>query len=177
MTQNEPLFSDMAAELRRAFDQSFAEPAQTARPDAVTFLAVALGGKRHAIRIADIDGLHADAAVTPCPSPMSELRGIAGFRGAIVPVYDLAALLGYPVSEGGWVALAAGRTLAFAFDAFEGHFQVSPEDVGPQSETAGQFFVRAAAAWGEHAYPVIDIPAVAAQVRARAAALTTDKES
>ena len=35
----------------------------------------------------------------PCRAASRSLRGIAGFRGTMVPVYDLAALLGYPPVE------------------------------------------------------------------------------
>jgi len=44
--------------------------------------------------MAEVSGLFADKKVTRLPSPVSELSGIAGLRGAVLPVYDLAMLLG-----------------------------------------------------------------------------------
>ena len=67
-----------------------------------------MGGDPHALRINDIAGLYADMKITPCPSPVPAVaRSSPAFRGEVVPVYDLAALLGYPHERQS--ALAGGR--------------------------------------------------------------------
>ena len=46
-------------------------------------------------------------------------------RGAVVPVYDLGAFLGYPPGEARrWLLLVGGAALALAFEAFEGHLRL-----------------------------------------------------
>jgi purine-binding chemotaxis protein CheW len=70
--------------------------------------------------------VHSDRPVTPLPGPQAALLGVAGFGGAIVPVYDLAALLGHPVPERPrWLVVAAGTPpLALAFHNLDGHVRV-----------------------------------------------------
>lgn len=122
-----------AEELRRAFDRGFTEPP---RADAQTFenlLAFRAGTEVFAMRVVEVAGLFADKAITPLPSPVAELLGVAGFRGDVVPVYDLRALLGHPSREKPrWMvlALAADKSsIALAFDRLEGHFRVPQEAI------------------------------------------------
>ena len=88
--------AERAAELRHAFDHSFAEPAGLGRGFREALLAVRVDTQPFAIRLSEISGLFADKKITPVPGSEATLRGIAGFRGAIVPVYDLQILLGQP---------------------------------------------------------------------------------
>jgi purine-binding chemotaxis protein CheW len=117
------------AELRREFDGAFAlaPKSETARIE--NLLAVRIGGDGFALRVAQIAGLYSDKPVTPLPSPLVELQGLAGFRGRPAPVYDLAALLGYAASGATrWLVLArASEPLALAFDDFESHFAVAAD--------------------------------------------------
>ncbi|MGE3547439.1 MAG: chemotaxis protein CheW, partial [Kofleriaceae bacterium] len=112
-----------ADELRRAFDRDFARAAgaPTAGEDV---LAIQCGGDPYAIRLAEVAGLHAHLTIEPVPSPVRELTGVAALRGALVPIYDLAALLGYPACNGRWSVVAGGRSMGFAFDRFESHARV-----------------------------------------------------
>ena len=67
--------------------------------------------------------------------PVSDARllGIASFRGAIVPVYSLAVLLGHPPTPGPrWLVIAAEAPVAFAFELFESHLRVSADEILPQ---------------------------------------------
>ena len=62
---------------------------------------------------------------------MPELLGLAGSRGALVPVYDLGALLGYP-RDGSrrWLVTTAGAVVVgLAFDRFEAHVRVDGDAV------------------------------------------------
>ena len=55
--------------------------------------------------------------------------GIMGYHGALVPVYDLRMLCGYPAGgKPGWLAVTAGAVAALAFDAFDGHLRLLRED-------------------------------------------------
>jgi purine-binding chemotaxis protein CheW len=174
MTAIETNLSARAANLRRAFDQSFAEPVETAARETIDFISIRLGGDAHAIRMTEIAGLFADVTITPCPSPIPEIRGLAGFRGTLTPVYDLGMLLGYPMSSARWLVLTEGRTLALALDQFEGHFRIEPAALASRQESSP--LVRGIARQGDLAWPVIDIPALVAAIKARAAAVSSHKE-
>ena len=120
--------SATAAQLRRAFDQSFAEAALTETATLVDFLAIRLGADPHALRLADIAHVLPLSTITHFPSQLPELLGVIGFRGAIVPVYDLCMLLGYVRQEPArWLVITAAWPLALAFDAFDGHVRVPRE--------------------------------------------------
>lgn len=125
--------SRTAAQLRQAFDRSFAEPLHGATEPQEDFLAIRLGGDAHAIRLVDIANLLPLIALTRFPSPVPELLGITGFRGVIVPVYDLGALLGYAAQEPPrWLVFAAAGPVALAFEAFEGHLRLARSARAPQ---------------------------------------------
>jgi purine-binding chemotaxis protein CheW len=118
--------SRTAAQLRQAFDQSFAEAVHTRTEPQEDFLAIRLGGDAHAIRLADVAHLLPLTSLTRFPSPVAELLGIIGFRGAIVPAYDLGALLGYAAQDRPrWLVIAAARPIALAFDTLEGHLRLT----------------------------------------------------
>jgi purine-binding chemotaxis protein CheW len=119
------------AELRRAFDQSFAEPPATGGVQTEDLLEVRFGGSPYALRLNELAMLISDVRVTPVPSPMPELLGVAGLRGAIVPVYDIGALIGHRTdSAHWWLAIAAGEpAVGFAFSGLERHRRVPVDDV------------------------------------------------
>ena len=125
MSASEELgFAGRALELRAAFDRAFARAPLTAREADEDFLSIRLASDRYVLRLAEVAGLFADRAVTPLPTSAPGFRGLAGFRGAVLPVYELRALLGYPPGEGSrWLVTAQGAPLAFAIDAFEGHMR------------------------------------------------------
>ncbi|MEJ0011016.1 MAG: chemotaxis protein CheW [Bauldia sp.] len=166
-----------AAALRAAFDRAFAEPPAPERGAPLDFLSVRLGGDPFAIRLTDTAGLFADRKITPVPTTVAEFRGVSGFRGVLVPVYDLGALLGYaPLQSGRWLVLAAGGALAFVFDAFEGHIRVPPEGVSARRDSGSAHGVHEIARLGDRAWPVIDIPAAVEAIRARLPRSNASKE-
>ena len=119
------------ARLRRDFDRSFAEPVRRHDEEHVELLAIRAGGRRYALRLAQSAGLHPDRPVTPLPGPLPALLGLAGFAGTVVPIYDLAALLGHPIGEKPrWLVLAAGLpALGLAFHQLDGHVRVAAEAI------------------------------------------------
>jgi purine-binding chemotaxis protein CheW len=153
------------ATLRNAFDGSFAVPATPELPDGVDLIGTRVGGMPYAIRMAQIVGLRAGLAVTPCPTPMPQLLGIAGIGGALVPVYDLAAVLGLPPGAGRWTVLVEGGSLALVFADFIGHFRVEPAAISPRHGGAGLAQVVEFASHAGQAWPVIDVPSVVAAIR------------
>ena len=94
MTTSDTREADRVTELRDAFDRSFAQAPSTEAAAVENLLAIRVGAHPYALRMAEVSGLFADKKVTRLPSPVPEFSGIAGFRGVVLPVYDLAMLLG-----------------------------------------------------------------------------------
>lgn len=116
--------------LRQDFDRSFSLPRGGARLGGEHVLAIRVGRDPYALRLAQVAVFGADRPITPVPSNCPELLGVAGLRGAMVAVFDLAALLGQERAEAPrWIACHAGSALAFAFSAVDGQARVHAEDV------------------------------------------------
>jgi chemotaxis signal transduction protein len=116
-------------ELRQSFDRAFAEELSAQREEALTLLSIRVGRDRHAIRLSDVAALEVRCAVTPVPSEHGEMLGIAGVRGAVVAVFDLAALIGASSGDAPWLLLAKDAPVAFAFGEFEGVWSARAEDL------------------------------------------------
>ena len=172
------LATDRLADLRGDFDRSFAEPARRHDVEYAELLAVRAGGRPYALRLAQTSGLYPDRAVTPLPGPLAALLGVAGFGGAIVPVYDLAALLGHPVPDRPrWLVLAGGAPpLALAFHELDGHVRVPAGSImaegGVMTERdAGASHggcLRGMVPLAGDTRPIVDLPAARAAVHALA---------
>lgn len=161
--------------LKRAFDGSFASAPERRDADTEDFLAIRLGGDPYALRLREISGLFADRRISPLPSGLAELLGIAGFRGTILPVYDLRALLGYPASSTPrWLVTSADKPLSFAFDAFEGHMRLE-RSVIVQHADARRTHVRELAR-GELARPIIRLVSVLETVEQRSLEVNKNRE-
>ncbi len=116
---------DRAAELRARFDRGFAEPPHPGAVATVDLLAIRLGGAPYALRLGELAGLFADRAVTPLPTEIPALLGVAGFRGAIVPVYDLRRLLGCAATAPPrWLVVTTQLAVGFGFDGLDGHLRI-----------------------------------------------------
>ena len=136
--------SERAAQLRRDFDRAFAEP-PARRPEApVDLLAIRLGTQPYALRLAEVAGLFVDKKLTRLPNSRPEFLGLAGFRGSVVPVYDLRLLLGHAgAAAPRWLVTAAAGVVALAFDGFDGHLRLPQEAIAqPQRSAAVRRHVR-----------------------------------
>ncbi len=156
-------YSSKASELRHAFDRTFAEAQRFGTVAWEDLLAVRLGPDAYALRLSEIAGLFSDKKITRLPGRVPALIGIAGFRGAILPVYDLALLIGYPSTAAPqWLVMAASDPVAFAFDGFDGHLRLSRDaisahkDVSPPSQSHVRELVRTPG----QALPIVHIPSV-----------------
>ena len=156
--------------LRRDFDHSFAIARDGGAAECAILLAIRLRGDGFALRLSELRGVHSGRKVTPLPGPVPELLGIAGMRGAIVSVYDLGALLGYPGNAAGrWLALpAAEGSLGLAFDSFEGALRVPTADLAPEIGPAVRHQqVRELARTAAGNRPVIHLPSIIAMIARR----------
>ena len=144
--------------LAREFDGAFAL-AHRELPPEIDLLAITLGDERYGLRTADIAGVFVDRAITRVPSPRRALLGIAGFRGAIVPVFDLAVLLGYPAAAAPrWIAIAAGAPVAFAFERFDGHVRAPQAAIATHDRPRAH--VRDVLADDTRSLPLLDVASV-----------------
>jgi chemotaxis signal transduction protein len=171
---------DRVSELRRAFDSSFADPPPAVDRAREDLLDVRVGSAAYALRVSEVSGLFADTRITPVPTFVPELLGVAGFRGSVLPVYSLAALLGQSVDAGAtprWLVVAAGAQVGLAFDEFRGHVRVRRDAVVPQAHRgAAMPHVRDLVVVGHDARPIVSVTSVLDAIAARARTATRDKE-
>jgi purine-binding chemotaxis protein CheW len=174
--------SGLAAQLRDEFDRAFALPVNPPRAQSSHLLAIRAGGDPYALSVAEITGLQADRTIVPVPAVIPELLGMAGIRGDLVPVYGLAALLGYDRERASrtprWLALCGSDPiLGLAFDEFERHLTLFlPQIAAADSANFRSEHVHAVAHADDGPRPVISIPSVVADIARRCATITVSKE-
>ena len=161
---------DRAAQMQREFDRSFADAPRAATEVPNDLVAIRIGGDPYALRVAEIAGLHVDRSIASVPSQIPELLGIAGFRGSLIPVFDLGALLGYPAATAAsrWLAIAAGTSIAFAFEAFDGHVRVASGEIVPCAPREAPAHVVAIARDGGQVRPIVHLPSLIEAIATRA---------
>lgn len=136
MKSEETLFAERITALRSAFDQAFAAAPSGASVRTTAFLAMTAGGDPYALRLAEISGLFVDKKVVPLPSKSPDLLGLASFRGALVPVFDLRILLGYPAGTSPrWLVLVAPKSpVGLAFDHLDGYLDLTHEAIAQREK-------------------------------------------
>ena len=166
--------ADRASALREAFDRSFAEAPSSEREELVDLLALHAGGRPYAIVLDECAGLYRGRPVTPLPESAPGLLGLAGFRGVVVPVYDLSSLLGHAdAGETRWLMLVGAGSVAIGFDEFEGYLRVPRGAISRAEHGAEQRLVRA----GGTLRALIDSHAVLETIGRRAALARPQKET
>lgn len=164
-------------DLRREFDHSFAVAVHEEHREQLDFLVIRVASDVYALRLTEVASLHADRRVMSAPSELPELRGIAGSRGMLTPVYDLAALLGYRAAAAQrWLVVAAHRApIAFAFEAFEAHLRVNPERVSA-ARSEQRSAVQGAVESGETAVPLLSLSSLIEGIAQRIEAFGPSRE-
>ncbi|HSI17064.1 MAG TPA: chemotaxis protein CheW [Sphingomonas sp.] len=154
--------------MRKAFDRAFAEPPPPEAEEAADYLGIRVGGAAYAVALSEIGAVFADRKIAPLPSGASELLGVAGVRGDIVPVFALSAFLGLGGGDARprWLVLAAGGRAGFAFDALDGHIRIPLASITPVASSKG--FVRANAVIGKDARPIVSVASLMEHLEHRA---------
>lgn len=151
------------AEMRAAFDESFARPIEASRKQGDPALVISVGAGHWLLRLSDIAGVARVRPPLSVPGGSPALLGLTGVRGSLVPVYSLAALLGLsetPKVDALWVALAShGGMVGLAFDSLIRHAQLDREAVHFASD--GSSVCRLDGAQ----LPIVDVAVVAATIR------------
>lgn len=170
MTTSDGRETDRVTELREAFDRSFAQAPSSEAAAVENLLAIRVGADPYVLRMTEVSGLFADKKVTRLPSPVSELSGIAGFRGAVLPVYDLAMLLGYPrAASPRWLVVIAVTPVALAFDSFDGYLNTQEAEIVQEARPEEhERHVRAVVQTVDLVRPLISLASVLEWIRSRA---------
>jgi chemotaxis signal transduction protein len=150
--------------LRQDFDATFARPFGDAGADTDDLLAILVGQRRYALRVAELGGVAAGLRVTRVPAANPGLLGLVGLRGALFPVYDLARVLGEPppVEPPRWLALSLGNErIALAFRELEGHLRLPRAALESAGRGHVAFVIREEAGLRS----VVDVPGVVQALR------------
>ena len=166
-----PVVASKAAELRHAFDLSFALPPPQASQEVEDLLTIRVAGDPYAIRLRDIAGMVAGRRVVPVPAVTLDLLGLAGIRGGVVSVFGLASILGYGQGPGSprWMVLCgAEEPIALAFSDFEGHLRLPKSSLhADENLRATRQYVNQIASTEAGVRALVSIPLVVATIRNR----------
>lgn len=171
--------SKTLADLRREFDNAFAALPAGPGEGRESLIALRAAGEPLAVRTLHIVGICKRRRIVPVPTRVSGLLGLTGFRGALLPVYDLAALLGLPgaAGEGAWLMLTGPETpVGLIFDEFEGQVEVERACLYESERSSERAHLRMVARMGAGHRAVIDIPGVVEEIRKNAGHPTPAKE-
>ena len=163
-----------AAQLREAFDRSFALPPFLASAEVEDLLTIRVAGNPYAVRILDIVEIVSGRKVISVPAVTPDLLGLAGIHGGIVPVFGLSSILGYGPDPGApqWMILCGSEEpIALAFSDFEGYLQVPTSDLHADENflttRENVKYVNQVASTPKGVRAVISIPLIVATIRNR----------
>ncbi len=150
-----------AAQLRREFDAAFAQKATYATAETEALLAIRIGAEPFALRVPELANIARCGKVVPIPSGSAALMGLAGIKGAIVPVYSLPALLNLPQTGAmHWLALCGKKNpIALAFSEFEHYFSAG-RTAFCAAEAATNGHIREIVQSDDGVRSIVDIPSI-----------------
>jgi purine-binding chemotaxis protein CheW len=125
---DDPLVGPLAR-LRAEFDASFGAKPRAGEDRGEAMLLLRIGEDPFAVRAREITGLLACRNIVALPSRAPDLVGIVGIRGAVVPVFSLARLIGYAHDPDPprWLLMCGPEPLAISFGRFERHLRAPVE--------------------------------------------------
>jgi purine-binding chemotaxis protein CheW len=144
--------------LRDDFDSSFARRPVDGAAAHVDVLCVRIGERPFALRVDEIAGVVTGRRIVGLPGSSPALLGLVGLRGALLPVFGLASLLGLPQPrEPRWLATCGrDRPIGFAFGGVDAYDRLLPGDVVPGD--GGHPAVRAFAQTSRGPRPLVHLP-------------------
>lgn len=109
------------ARLRAEFDGSFGAAPRPSEGAGEAMLLLGIGEDHLAVQAREIAGLLPCRHVVDLPSRAPELVGVVGIRGAVVPVFSLALLIGYghDPEPPRWLMMCGPEPVGISFGAFE----------------------------------------------------------
>jgi purine-binding chemotaxis protein CheW len=176
--------SNDAAQLRQAFDRTFALPPSLASQAVEDLLTIRVAGDPYAIRLLDIAEIVTGRKIISVPSVTPDLLGLAGIHGGIVPVFGLSSILGYGPDPGSprWMILCGTEEpIALAFTDFEGYLRLPTSalhaDDSLRAKREQAKYVNQVASTRDGARAVISMPLIMASIRNRISQHRPTKES
>jgi purine-binding chemotaxis protein CheW len=176
--------SNDAAQLRQAFDRTFALPPSLASQAVEDLLTIRVAGDPYAIRLLDIAEIVTGRKIISVPSVTPDLLGLAGIHGGIVPVFGLSSILGYGPDPGSprWMILCGTEEpIALAFTDFEGYLRLPTSalhaDDSLRAKREQAKYVNQVASTPDGARAVISMPLIMASIRNRISQHRPTKES
>jgi chemotaxis signal transduction protein len=162
---------DTLAELRAAFDQTYAIPPSIQNIGQIEdLLAIRLAGNPYALRTAEVSAFARIPKMVAVPSPCPELKGLAGVRGAVAPIYSLAALFGCDREEHlRWCVWCGSEELiGFAFEEFEKFVRASRSQIyAPEREDPRFEHVKSVFRADEIVRPIVNLSSIVELMRRR----------
>lgn len=157
-----------AKELRQIFDQTFAEPDRRHEVAVEDFLAIRLGVRRFALRVAELTRIEVDRKLVPLPGADPWLIGLTNCQGKLVPVHSLELVLKLEQTDldKRWL-LIHGQTdpLGLVFDLLEGYVRVPKNEI--IAAGSSEFLKSAVRDGSGELRPVINLPSVLDAVQRR----------
>jgi chemotaxis signal transduction protein len=119
--------------LRQEFDGAFALPFASP-PASIRLLLLSVGGVPAAVPLDECVAVRTIGTITTLPAAHPAFRGVAAPSGAVLPVYDMATLLGFAIDPapppGRWMIVAGGAArVCLVIDALEGYADVPADSV------------------------------------------------
>lgn len=161
---------EKVADLRRAFDGTFARPHAAAPQATERLLRLRVSTDPYAARLSEVASLSTVTTCLPLPSRSSDLLGMTVWRGALVPLFDLARLIGYAVSPRApsWmIVVSSEKPIGLAFARFEGHADATRDQIRPAARPEGHGFVNETAPIDDARLPLIDLKLMVTTVHSR----------
>lgn len=176
-----PAISVTAAELRAAFDHERTIPFSTGDQQRTeSLIGLRVSGDAYALRVSEVTSLCTDRKIVSLPRAVPGLLGVAGIRAVVVPVYSIAALLGYADESSGvrWLALCGvEEPIALAFSGFEGYTRVLQSQLHPaEKNDAARTFVTHVARAERMVRAVVSIPLFRKAIQERCRNASVPKE-
>jgi hypothetical protein len=157
-----------AERLRDEFDLGFALAEAPRQGAGERLLAVVVAGDPYALRLRELAFLERGAAPAFLATGVPSFLGLAGLRGEVLPVWDLAGLLGYPVRAARpvWVACSSeAPRWAAAFERFDGMLTASENELDPHGAEGAARFTRGVCKAGGLCRPVLDLRLISQAIR------------
>jgi chemotaxis signal transduction protein len=166
-----------AADLRRAFDDGFAAPRRGRFEGTEDLITFEIFGDGYAVPVGAVTGIAELQRLVHVPSRSPYLLGLAAVRGTLVPVYDLAGLLGYPQRGDHarrMVLCGSEERLALALGNFSGHASF-PKTGHLDAVRDGRVHIARVVVIGGVVRAVIDVASIVAAIKGGAASAPTDR--
>ena len=177
-TETAPL-SKSLAKLRSEFDRTFASPPPHPEEERESLICLQVAGQALVVRTRHINSVAKCRRILPIPTHVPGLLGITAIRSSLLPVYDLAALLGLsiPAKRSDWLLITGSETpVAFVFDDLEGQLEIERSGLYESDASASEKHLRLVAKLGTAHRAVIDLPGIVEEIRKTAGVLSPVKE-